>query len=946
MYQSVRQRVQTKKTDNQNLMRKIFLTAVTSLFLLTAFSQETILKGSVADTLDKKSLQFTVVSLLREGDSVLVKFARADKSGNFQINNVDQGKYILMITHPYVGDFFDKVDLKAGTNDLGTIIMIPKSKLLAEVIIKSGAPIRIKGDTTVYTADSFKVRPGANVEELLRRLPGIQVDKNGQITAMGERVTKVLVDGEEFFGTDPGIATKNLRADIVKEVEVFDKKSDQAEFTGIDDGVKDKTINLKLKEDKKNGHFGKLEVGGGLDPKLYSNAVMANAFKGKRKLAGYGIMSNTGQTNLDWQEAQNYGGGMDGMTTGFTEDGGMFISVTSNDEDNYWGGRNGIPTNWNGGLHFSNKFNKDKNSFNAGYKFTKVNAPGVTTTFSRQFNSPTNTTGTYSVNDQFSSNIKHGFNLTLETNLDSANSLKWTTRLNGNRNKRRGDNYSIIWTEGGDTLNKSLRQTTNITENKSLATSLLWRHKFKKTARTLSVNADINLNESDNDGFQYSILNNVFRGEIDTIDQQVIRTGQNKSAVVKASYTEPLLKDMYLEFSYQIGYYNNSNDRTTNANDGTGKYTNTIDSLSNAFEFNRLINTPGLNFRVNKKKYNYSFGTSVGFSHFVQKNLTDNQKYNYNFVNFFPRANFNYKFKPSETFRLSYNGNTTAPSLEQLQPIAVNDDPLNVYLGNPNLDQSFRHTFNVGYNSYNVLKERNIWMNSNISFTQNAFTQLSVVDTADGSRTYQTVNVNGHFNANVFADYNFKIPDTKWRLGFGPTLNYNRYVDFVQNSESMQIEKNITNTTGYGVRLNVSQFVENKYNFHFGPNITMNHSKASVNSNANTDYWQIQGWANAEVTFLKTFEFRTDAEVQFRQADPRLSDNNNFTRWNAHLVKRFFKNEVEVTFSVYDVLNQNQGYQRNFNSFRFTETFFNTLQRFWQLRFTWNFSKNGKPVGF
>jgi hypothetical protein len=168
----------------------------------------------------------------------------------------------------------------------------------------------------------------------------------------------------------------------------------------------------------------------------------------------------------------------------------------------------------------------------------------------------------------------------------------------------------------------------------------------------------------------------------------------------------------------------------------------------------------------------------------------------------------------------------------------------------------------------------------------------------------------------------------------------------VQNAETAVIQKNVTNTTSYGARISVSQYVENKYNFHIGPNLTMNHSKASVNTQGNADYWQVQGWASAEVTFLKTFEIRSDAEVQFRQVDPILSQDNNFTRWNAHLVKRFFKNEFEVTFSVYDVLNQNRGYQRNFNSYMFTETFYNTLQRFWQLRFTWNFSKNGKPVGF
>jgi hypothetical protein len=457
------------------------------------------------------------------------------------------------------------------------------------------------------------------------------------------------------------------------------------------------------------------------------------------------------------------------------------------------------------------------------------------------------------------------------------------------------------------------------------------------------VNTDVNWSQSDNTGLLYAI-NNYYEGGVidrrDTLDQENIRDNASKSILTKISYTEPLLKDTYLEFSYSFGYYNNSNERITNGNDGTGKYLDRIDSLSNSFVFNRLIHTPGANFRINKKKYNFSFGTAVGFSKFIQKNITENEKYNYNFVNFFPRANFQYKFKPNESVRFNYSGNTSAPSLEQLQPIRVNTDPLNIYIGNPDLDQSFRHNLSMGYNSYNALKERNIWSSLNLSFTQNAFSQYSTIDPETGKRTYQTVNVNGIFNMNLYTDYGFKLPDTKWRLGLGPTFNYNRYVDFVNG------ERNVTNTLSYGGRIGVSQYVENKYNFHLGPSLTFNHSKASVNERGNADYWQVQGWMSGEMTFLKSFDLKSDAEIQFRQKDPDLSQNNNFTRWNAHLTKRFFKNEFELTFSVYDILNQNQGYQRNFNSSSFSETFYNTLQRFWQVRLTWNFSKNGKPVSF
>lgn len=929
-------------------MRKQIVLALALTFLIQFVSAQTAsLKGSVVDNTDNKNLQNTIISLMRAKDSVLVKFARADKAGNFSISNLKEGEYIVMITHPYLGDYFDKTQIKPDiVNDLGKINMIPKSKLLAEVIIKSGSPIRIKGDTTVYTADSFKVREGANVEELLRRLPGIQVDKDGKITAMGEKVTKVLVDGEEFFGSDPGIATKNLRADIVKEVEVFDKKSDQAEFTGIDDGVKDKTINLKLKDDKKKGYFGKIEAGGGLKDK-YDNSIMLNAFKGKRKIAGYGIMSNTGQTNLDWQDATNYGGGMEGMETGITDDGGMYVSINNSGEDNYGGGRRGIPRNWNGGFHYSNKFNNNKQSVNGGYKFSKVNAPGVTSTFSKTF-LPDTSWSTNSVSNNYNSTVKHAFNFTMETTLDSSNTLKWTTRANENKTLSRSNYYTESFADNLDSINNNRRSSNNNGTNDAITTTLLWRHKFKKLSRTLSINADLNWNRSKNDGLLYSLYNEYENNAIvlrDTIDQQNIRNNEGKSITTKIAYTEPLLKDMYLEFSYAFSYNANSNERITNENDGSGKYINRIDSLSNNFEFNRLVNTTGLNFRVNKKKYTYSFGSSVAFSDFLQRNVTDNEKYDYNYTNFFPRASFTYKMKPSENIRFNYNGSTQAPTLEQLQPIRVNTDPLNVYIGNPALDQAFRHSFNINYSSWNALKERNFWGGLNFNMTQNAFTQFSTIGDG-GRRIYQTVNTDGVYNLNLYSDYGFKIPDTKWRLGFGPNVNINRNVDFVRDPKTNTTVKNKTDTKGYGIRINVSQYEKDKYNFHIGPNFTWNKSNASVSSSANAEYWQISGWAGGNITLPKKFEIGSNMNYQMRKKDPRFPANNSYATWDANLIKRVMKNELEFKISVFDILNQSRGYNRSFSSYSFTETYYNTLTRYWLFTVTWNISKNGKPASF
>lgn len=916
---------------------------LTSLFLafilsVSAHAQQSALKGVLVDSVGQASLDNSVISLLRKSDSVLVKFTRSDAKGNFSIQHIPHGDLLILVTHPYFGDYFEDYTVKPGEmKDLGNIYMIPKSKLLAEVIVKSGSPIRIKGDTTVYTADSFKVREGANVEELLRRLPGIQVDKDGQIVAMGEKVRRVLVDGEEFFGDDPGIATKNIRADVVKEVEVFDKKSDQAAFTGIDDGVRDKTINLKLKEDKKKGYFGKAELGGGL-PDKYNNSIMLNAFKGKRKLAGYGIMSNTGQTNLDWQDARNYGGS-EGFESSISEDGGMMIMFTN--ENNFYGGRSGIPQNWNGGLHYSDKYKEGKQSLNSGYKFTKVNAPGGSRTFSNTF-LPDTSWFNNSSNNMFTSRIQQALNFTWESNLDSNNSIKWSSRGNTNNVRSLNDYYTEAINEAGQFINNNTRNTSNEADNKGFNSSVLWRHKFKKVSRTLSVNTDINYSQSINEGKLYSLSNFYNQGNLvkrDTVDQQNLRNNESKSINTKVAYTEPLSKELFMELSYGVSYFNNDNDRVANIIGNTGKYDTRVDSLSNSFTFNRLVNTPGLNFKWNKKKINYSIGSTIGLNRFVQYNNTKDLKYHYNFVNVFPQASINYKPKANRTLRINYNGSGNAPSLEQLQPIRDNIDPLNLYIGNPDLKQAFQHRFSTNYNDFNILKQRGVFTSLNVTFWQNAFTQSSVVD-AVGRRTYQTVNTNGNYQINYYSNYNLTIPDTKWRLGIGPEATLSKTSDYINN------QLNINKNRRLGAQLNVSQWVQDKYNFQLQPTLSYVKATSTINKAANASFWQLGGYFYGNVHLPHKFELSASANFEARQKDPRFDQNNNYIQLSAHAIKRIMNNKVDLKFGVMDILNQNRGYQRNFNSYSFSETFYQTLRRFWTFSITWNFSNNGEPLKF
>lgn len=342
------------------------------------------LRGVVADSTIQLKLPYVTVSVLNSGDSTLKAFTRTALDGTFRINNLKKGKVLLMVTYKGYADYIEQIVLDSSTSDvdLGKINLTLKTRLLKEVIVR-GDPIaiKIKGDTTEYNAASFKIRPNSKVEDLLRQLPGIQVDKDGKITAQGQVVNKVLLDGEEFFGDDPTLVTQNIRGDMVDKIQLYDKKSDQAAFTGIDDGKKTKTINVKLKEDKKNGYFGKLEAGIGTN-QYYQDQAYFNLFSNKQKLSAYGTISNTGKTGLGWEDNSKLGAGGNIQVS---ESGGITISG-GGDELESFDGRydgDGYPKAATGGAHYDRKINNDKQSININYKIGSLTVDGERNTLSQ-----------------------------------------------------------------------------------------------------------------------------------------------------------------------------------------------------------------------------------------------------------------------------------------------------------------------------------------------------------------------------------------------------------------------------------------------------------------------------------------------------------------------------------------------------------------------------------
>ena len=925
-------------------MRKIVLGLLTALLFQFAFAQSGKIKGSIGDTTEHKPLSNAVVSLLRPKDSVLIVFARSKENGDF-ILNAPSGSYLLMVTYPKFADYVEEIKIE-GELDRGKINLIRKSELLKEVVVsqKLGA-IRMKGDTLAFMADSFKVKEGATVEDLLKKLPGIQVNKNGEITAQGEKVQKVLVDGEEFFSDDPAVVTKNLQANAVKEVQVFDKKSDQAAFTGIDDGEKTKTINLKLKDDKKKGYFGKLNLGGGT-PDKFENSGMLNAFKGKRKFAAFGTMSNTGQAGLNWEDNEKFGGG---SNLQYNEDEGYFFSFSDNDEFNTWGGRfngEGLPKAWTGGAHFSNKWNSDKNNFNFNYRYNKLdlevnesNRTQFITKDTQYFNNQLRNTVNQNIRNQFT-----GF---YDVQLDSFTSIKLSFTASRTNGKSDARYISEALNADSFLVNNNVRNLNSVGQKQLFNSTALFRKKFRKQGRTISINLDEGYNENETDGLLKSITNFYDNGDTtrsEVIDQKKENRTKLFSFNTKASYTEPLSKTTFLEMN--IGYrvtnseaLKHSFNKDPLANDP--KYTVKDSAFSNDYQFRVNTSSGGLNLRVNKKKFGYALGGNITVADFRQTDLESDSLYKYRYVNFFPRANFRYIFGPQSRLNLNYNGSTRQPTLEQIQPIRENTDPLNVQIGNPNLKQEFRHVLTFNYNNYKVLTSRSIWLSGSVNLIDNAISTNTIVQDAPdsaGKRITQYVNVNGNYNLNMWMGYWKSIK--KWNVNLG----VNGGATISQYNSVLDGEKNTNYNRSVNLSFNMGYDKEKKFEIYVRPGASYNYTRSSLRPDVITQYWTSESNIEAMVFLPWKLELSSEATVYLRQKTDVFQNTPNNTKWNAYLGKKFWKNNSgEIRFSVFDILDQNIGLQRNATSNFISENTYNTIRRYYLVSFIWNFTHN--PTG-
>jgi hypothetical protein len=919
---------------NQPLTMRKFLIGLALILATTlaSYSQTASIKGTVTDTVENKKLANSVVTLLKKSDSTLVKFTRSSLNGEFLIQDVPAGPYVLLITYPKYADFADDVTLKPSeTLELPKIALTEKSVLLKEVIVKAVGAIRIKGDTTEFVADSFKLKEGATVEDLLKRLPGLSVNSRGEITAHGKRVDKVLVDGEEFFGDDPTMATQNISARAVDKVQVYDTKSEQQQITGISSGTEGKTVNIRLKEDSKKGAFGKAHIASNVDDLVDAKALY-NRFVGKKKMSLYGTKSDISTGSLNWEDRQKIGVENDFE---YDEISGYYFSFGSNDEFNDWSLR-GLPNAYTAGALYSNKWNTEKNNLNTSYRYNRLATINEASTLTQNI-LPNTVTYRNKYPTTKGLNQQHAVNGKYEWKLDSLTSFKFTTVGIYKTNDIVSDIYSEFQDQAHQPINLSDQHRENDTKRTQIDNQLTYRQAFKKKNRLLIATLRFGIIQDDQEGIiqtntRFYQNNNL--DSIDIADQQKIFEGQSKTFGSKISFSEPLTSKWNLVFEYSFNVNASSSDRNTFNKGNSGKY-EVLDSLySNNFDLDASSNGGSAIFRYADKKLRVAFGSGLSATKLKLFDLYRNLHTEYNFLNLTPQASFGYTFKPQTGLFFNYRGTTRQPTIEQLQPIRDNSDRLNVFVGNPFLKVGFNHSFSMYFNTYKVLSQKGFFGNVSYNIPVNAITFFNVLDVTTGKQTYTPVNVNGNSNWNTWLNY-FKDGGEK-KLGYGFYGNANGG----QNINFINAQRNATKYMNSELNLSLRYSVPDKKTLEVGPKVGYNISQASLNRDYDTKYWIYGGRLHGMIMLPYKIEFVTDFDIDLRQQLHGFAGNPNRTIINGSVSKKIFKNNSgKIYFIANDVLDQNKGINRTINSNFISEDRYSKISRYFLLKFEWTFNK-------
>lgn len=866
---------------------------------------------------DSEPLAFATVMLLQPTDSVMLHFAQSSAAGQFRFDEIEAGDYLLQVTYMGYKSYWQALAVSGQDIELGKITMLPSSDMLSTIEVTGELiPMKFGDDTVVYNTAAFPTMPGEVVEDLLKKMPGVEVERDGSVKAFGETVQNVLVDGKEFFGKDTRIATKNLDAQAVEKVEIFDKQSEQATFTGIADGREERSINLELKEDFKNGYFGNAKLGGGIENR-FDSKVNLNRFRPDQSLSFIGLGNNINEQGFSMQDYMQFMGGIGGMLAG----GGRSINIPVGMRQN-----DGVQRTWAGGLNVDHDFSS-RTSLNFSGFYTDTRNDLLSQTKRANFGQ-VGLFDTDETNDQ--ENLTTGIvaNMRFKTKLDTFADLIIRANTNIGMSEMHSDYMSASYAMANSPINSTSNKYLATGRGRQFGGSLMYRRKFRKPGRTIVLNGEYD-RQSDRGDTDVQSMNSFFMPNMSMsiLDQEQYSRRRSNTGTGRLTLTEKLHARHALEWNAYIG--NSETDYTNDFYDIESNMKVFNDLLSLGYSLTNSTYDAGLRWSFNHRKFNLSAGINYQDARLAGKVSGSDQVIRKQTTQWLPSVYLRSTGGTGSHISFEYRSNIIQPTIRQLQPVVDNRDPLNIYTGNPDLQAAKQHDVRFSFRRYDAFYFRLIQFRLGMEYTADQIANVVRLDSAF-RRIVSPVNVK--YERAMRGKIEFSNPikplgimakvDLRARLG--------RSILFVNEARN-DLDRLTTD-----IRFSIENRKRDVVDASAGIAWRRNTNAYSVNDELDQVMEEVRLFADAKVKLGTTWDMRTGIErTEYSQSFNE--ERTIIPLWQAS-VSRYFTplRKIKVTVSVHDLLNRNNGVRTrsalNYSSY----TTSNVLGRYGLLTLSYN----------
>jgi hypothetical protein len=899
------------------------------LFPFLSFSQQYSFSGKVIDP-DGTTLPSATVALLNPLDSTLSNFCITDNNGLFELKNLKKGELLLQVAFIGYQTYYKKVVIPLADPNPWLIGLKPLSYELGEAqVTAEKIPILIKNDTIEYNAGAFKTKPDAVAEDLLKKLPGVEVDRSGNIKAMGENVNKVLVDGKEFFSTDPKVATKNLPAESINKVQVYNKKSDESELLGIDDSEYDKTINFVLKDDMKKAIFGDVKIGGGYED-FYIGNTKVYRFSEKHQFAALGMLNNINRPGFSMQDYFDFNGGLRNMVN--SEGGGMItIGGNGNVPVNFGQPQNGKITSGALGLNYSYELKKN-NRFNISYIGNGSEEILQESSLTRNFTNENSFEQNSTINGD-ESNRNHVFNLGWRNKSDSIQHYMINSIVSLQDNKSESGGKTESYSDG-TSLNTLLSNSMNTSNQLRTSVDGSWMRKGKGNWKMIKASGKFAYNQSLNDN-EWLNITNFATIPLPVEENQLLNKQDN---LLQYSATITGMRKFGDGFYFEPSLTGGSNSESTNREQGVNQNPfQSIDSLSYNLTRNHLWISPKLKFKIYRIKSKFNFGLAYEWGN-QENSIKDSLTVNKGISYLLPFASWDYDYKSHARVGLSYRTSTIMPVSSQLVPIINNTSPLIGYYGNRNLKPEYQHVLGLNWYLFDSFSFTSVFATLQASYTQNKINRSITID--DNLRqSVMLVNVPEDYSSSLNLQFSTPLRFLGVNVNININESWNKGISYVNDIVN-------TNTNlSHNLRISMDNRKKEKWDFEVGGKLDLTDASYSIQKQLNRKYFNYSYFGEIKYNPTDKWHFRLTGDVTNYDAQS-FGEKITIPLVSAEINYHFLPNKrAMISIEGVDLLNKNTGLTRSSNLNYLRETSSNTIGRFILLSFKFRLNKFGSNSG-